>query len=547
MDTTRWDNFLRRMHDEGRLTAKDWQFVQSTWNLLEELKPSAQAAHKRQFGHHFAEITAEPVQTPFGELAGGYVPAVTDTLLVPEGRAHGAMDDLLAGQNSPMFPAVTRGFTKGRIENYTKPLALDLRLLPAHIDKVSRFAMLGPVLRDTARLVTRNKTFRAAMDAVDPTAVDSLLTPWLKRTATQTLNKAPESQADRAVARIANTVRNRTGLLLMMNNFVNVAQQITGVSVAALRVKPQHLAGALLEFMRSPMATAKAVNELSPWMLQRSENGARDVDAAIHEMLTNPGALKRAEQFGNRYGYFAQQGAQNIIDRVVWLGAFREAEVAGVSNAQAVRDADSAVRMTQSSFAPEDASKVEHAGAFTRLFLQFFSYFNGQYNVLVTEAVNAQGDPARLALVYFLGFAVPAFMAELISKGMRGDIGGDDEDGEELKVRLSAIDAPERRQPFGARSRQALAALCFKTEARIIERDRDRYGRAVADVECRGEDVGQHQVRTGMAWVYERYAAGYDALPELQRGAQAAGRGLWSDAEPVAPWVWRAAKRQQSR
>ncbi|EWS54508.1 crystallin beta/gamma motif-containing protein [Methylibium sp. T29] len=177
LDTTRWDGFLKRMHAEKRITKADWDFVQATWNLLEEIKPSAQAAHKRMFGHYFAEITAEPVQTPFGELAGGYVPAITDSLLVPEARTHGAMDDLLAGQNSPMFPAVTRGFTKGRIQNYTKPLALDLRMLPAHIDKVARFATLGPVLRDAARLVTRNRTFRSAMDAVDPTAVESMLVP----------------------------------------------------------------------------------------------------------------------------------------------------------------------------------------------------------------------------------------------------------------------------------------------------------------------------------------------------------------------------------
>jgi len=436
LDTTRWDNFLNRMHAEKRITKGDWDFVQATWTLLEEMKPSAQAAHKKMFGSYFAEITAEPVLTPFGELAGGYVPAVTDSLLVPEARTHGAMDDLLAGQNSPMFPAVSRGFTKGRIENYTRPLALDLRQIPAHLDKVARFATLGPVLRDTARLVTRNRTFRASMDAVDPTAIESMLVPWLKRTATQTLTKAPESQGDRAVSRLANTVRNRTGLLLMSANVVNTLQQFTGLSVAALRVKPRHLAAGMVQYLRSPAKSARAINELSPWMQQRSDNGARDVDQAISDMLTNPGTLQRVEQLGSRYGYVMQQGAQNLIDRIVWLGAYREAEAAGVTDAQAVRQADSAVRMTQSSFAPEDASKVEHAGAFTRLFLMFYSYFSGQFNLVATEAQNARGKPARLALVYLLGFAVPAFVADVISKGMRGDLGGDDEDGDELADQL---------------------------------------------------------------------------------------------------------------
>ncbi|WP_036236495.1 hypothetical protein, partial [Methylibium sp. T29-B] len=343
------------------------------------------------------------------------------------------MDDLLAGQNSPMFPAVTRGFTKGRIQNYTKPLALDLRMLPAHIDKVARFATLGPVLRDAARLVTRNRTFRSAMDAVDPTAVESMIVPWLKRTATQTLNKAPETQADRAVARIANRVRNRTGLLLMSANVVNTLQQFTGLSVAALRVPPRYLAAGLMEYVRSPAKSAAAINGLSEWMLHRSDNSAHDVDRTIEDMLTNPNALQKVEQLGTRYGYVLQQAAQNFLDRVVWIGAYKDAESHGVKGANAVRQADSAVRMTQSSFAPEDASKVEHAGAFTRLFLQFASYFNAQGNLLATEAQNASG-PARLALVYMLGFAVPAFLADVIAKGMRGDL--DDDDGDELAVKL---------------------------------------------------------------------------------------------------------------
>ena len=442
LNTQRWDSFLRRMHDEGRVTKADWNFVQGVWDLLEDMKPAAQAAHRRMFGTYFEEITAETVQTPFGDYRGGYVPAITDSLLVPEARTHGAMDDMLASQNSPMFPAVNRGFTHSRVENYSRPLALDLRQIPAHLDKVARFSELGPTLREAARLVTRNTTFREAMNAVDPTAIESMLVPWLKRTATQSLTKAPETQADRAVARIANRVRNRTGLLLMSANVVNTLQQITGLSIAALRVKPKHLAAGLLEYVKAPTASARAINELSPWMQQRSDNSARDVERAVDQLLTNPSLRAQAEEFGNRYGYALQQAAQNLLDRMVWLGAYKQAEAEGVGDADAVRQADSAVRMTQSSFAPEDAAKVEHAGAFTRLFLQFYSYFGGQLNLLATEAQNAMRRPtassraARLALVYLLGFAIPAFLSDVITKAMRGGLGDDDEDGEELAGKL---------------------------------------------------------------------------------------------------------------
>lgn len=112
---------------------------------------------------------------------------------------------------------------------------------------------------------------------------------------------------------------------------------------------------------------------------------------------------------------------------------------------------------------------------------------------------------------------------------------------EQLKVRISAIDAPEKSQSFGQRSRQNLAALCFQQQATLTPKSKDRYGRTVADVECRGKDAGQAQVQAGMAWVYDRYAKGYEALYPVQAEAQKAGRGLWSQ-QAIPPWEWRKQK-----
>lgn len=109
---------------------------------------------------------------------------------------------------------------------------------------------------------------------------------------------------------------------------------------------------------------------------------------------------------------------------------------------------------------------------------------------------------------------------------------------EQITVRISAIDAPEKAQPFGQVSRQHLAKLCFQTRAAITPRAKDRYGRMVADVECLGQDVATEQVRSGMAWYYVKYGKGYEHLRGLEAGARDAGRGLWSQ-EAVEPWQWR--------
>lgn len=46
---------------------------------------------------------------------------------------------------------------------------------------------------------------------------------------------------------------------------------------------------------------------------------------------------------------------------------------------------------------------------------------------------------------------------------------------EEVKVRLNAIDAPEKKQRFGNQSKQALSDLCFAQQAMVETHGHDRY------------------------------------------------------------------------
>mgnify|MGYP001460838412 CR=1 FL=1 len=76
---------------------------------------------------------------------------------------------------------------------------------------------------------------------------------------------------------------------------------------------------------------------------------------------------------------------------------------------------------------------------------------------------------------------------------------------EQITVRLADIDAPEKGQAFGQRSKEALSDLCFGTMARMDAQSRDRYGRTVARIRCAGTDANAAMVRQGMAWAYRRY------------------------------------------
>lgn len=115
-------------------------------------------------------------------------------------------------------------------------------------------------------------------------------------------------------------------------------------------------------------------------------------------------------------------------------------------------------------------------------------------------------------------------------------------DSEQVKVRLAEIDAPEKKQPFGTRSKQALSDLCFGKQAEVVPQTRDRYGRTVARVRCDGLDASEQMVHGGMAWVYDRYVTDR-ALYALQDDARSAHLGLWAEKDPAPPWEWRKSRR----
>jgi endonuclease YncB( thermonuclease family) len=115
-------------------------------------------------------------------------------------------------------------------------------------------------------------------------------------------------------------------------------------------------------------------------------------------------------------------------------------------------------------------------------------------------------------------------------------------DHEQVKVRLLEIDAPEKKQPFGNKSKQSLSDLCFNKTALLTDKGKDRYGRTLARVQCDGVDANAEQVRLGMAWVYDHYVTDR-SLYQLQDEAKTAKRGLWADPSPMSPWEFRHARR----
>jgi endonuclease YncB( thermonuclease family) len=131
------------------------------------------------------------------------------------------------------------------------------------------------------------------------------------------------------------------------------------------------------------------------------------------------------------------------------------------------------------------------------------------------------------------------------------------------RIRLNGIDAPEKRQPYGTRAKEQLAALIFAKPVVVAWSKRDRYGRIVGQVRLAAPaacitlacshsgDVGLALIESGLAWHYKRYQNEQTAEDRIRYArAEVAARsqraGLWHDAHPVAPWDYRSNRRAEA-
>jgi endonuclease YncB( thermonuclease family) len=153
----------------------------------------------------------------------------------------------------------------------------------------------------------------------------------------------------------------------------------------------------------------------------------------------------------------------------------------------------------------------------------------------------------RLLLLFPLLAAAGAVSAETIEGRVVAVSDGDsltivDKDAKRHRVRLAGIDAPERKQAFGAEARKSLAEICLRKTAVIEATEKDANNRLLGKVRCGEVDANTEQVRRGMAWVRAGSNLPTSGLPEMEANARLRGIGLWAGEKPEAPWEWR--KRQ---
>ena len=112
------------------------------------------------------------------------------------------------------------------------------------------------------------------------------------------------------------------------------------------------------------------------------------------------------------------------------------------------------------------------------------------------------------------------------------------------KIRLTGIDAPEKRQAFGNVSKQSLVEQVAGQSVAVEWVKVDKYGRKLGKVLLAGLDCNLEQVKRGLAWHYKQYQreqspTDQQSYAEAEIEARSAKLGLWRDAALVPPWKFR--------
>jgi len=113
-----------------------------------------------------------------------------------------------------------------------------------------------------------------------------------------------------------------------------------------------------------------------------------------------------------------------------------------------------------------------------------------------------------------------------------------------LRIRMNAIDCPERTQDYYQVCKDALGGYIFGKKVSLITYGTDRYKRTIAEVYFGTEDINLKMIVNGYAWHYKKYSS--DAkMAQAEEEAKLQKNGLWAMINPVAPWAFRTKKSKK--
>lgn len=415
------------------LDKKDWEFVQSVWNYIAKYRPMMGKVHHRIHGVTPKWVEPDPVYTKHGVFKGGYYPIKFDpgsSFKVTEEE----LNDLMKQSDFGRFTkAHTKdGFTKERVGSGGRPVLLDMSVLHSHVHNVIRYVTLAePVME--AQKVLQSEEVKTAMEATNNMDSLSALDVWLKDTA------SGEMVSSDILSKLLRRLRTGYTVSKLGWNVGTMLLQPLGIISSMPMVGYGNILKAAVTVFTKPLGKtgmfAMAMDK-SNFLKERSSTFNKDIWDIVKAMDENPGTGSRIPDVVKKSMFGGIAFMQRFADTTVWFAEYNKGVKAGLSEKDAVYQADRMVAKTQASGVFSDRTPIERGSAsatqrqseFVRIWTALGSYFFAKANMLaeITGRTDFK-NPVQVAK-YFTDFAMMFVVETLIVSALRGSWPEDEEE-----------------------------------------------------------------------------------------------------------------------
>jgi hypothetical protein len=423
MDSTGWDEAgIQSVLDT--LDKRDWDFVQSVWDYLDTWFPETNKVHEAVHGVPMDKVQPLAIATRFGAYKGGYYPIMFDQELSSKAGQR-AVEAETKGAVPRVGDRTQPGFGKKRVEGrVTLPLRLSvIDVVSKHLDQVATSIATEEAFFDAGRLLKQK------------TVEDAIVQRHGRQVYNTIINTVVTAKFGlEGASGILNHLRNGATVVGLGWKVATAALQPLGVSNSIVRV-----GGYWMVKGYAAMGTdAVMIKRRATWVTERSDFMKSRRQSQSPELSALRASMRKGVTpkwvTDNLFALMSNVQFYSV-DVPTWYGGFFKAKAAGMSDADAVAEADQAVIDAQGGGEIHQTAAVQ-TGAGTRysaalrLLTNFMSYMVTTYNLATQRARNANSIPkvAALSLDMVLLLAIPVAGKMALDAWTKGGGGGDDDD-----------------------------------------------------------------------------------------------------------------------
>ena len=351
-----------------RMTSAEWRFVQSVWDLLDELYPVINATYEKMYGIPLKRVEAKPftVVSSDGEnisMKGGYYPLKFDKKFSDAAQRIDDFDALNSQEAILRTPNPKSGMTQERKGAGIPPL-LSLSVLTSHVADSIHYGTHTLPLLDAYRIV-KQPVYRRAMQRAFGDEAYAQVVPWLRSIA------SPDRTKIDGINKMFEFLARRGSLAAMGFSFRTALLQTTSIPQSMAEVGTGAFLRGAYHMLVHPLESWNTIRELSPYMVSRSLNMERDVADRLKPFREG------TKIFGSKWeeAAFAMiQAMDAVVAYPTWMAKYNDAIGKGIDQAKAITLADDAVIRAQGSGLTMDTTALMRKPGAARLFTMFMSF-----------------------------------------------------------------------------------------------------------------------------------------------------------------------------